>query len=197
MSNLRLFPDDHLFLILFCRRQDILGGWSSTRTTREEDWSETTRDLSTLALTLRFLRRRLRSSSPFFVASGLQPPSLGSVAEAKLRPVNCCTQTWKELWPTQTYPMVMRLTPMLATMTLVFSWPWKAKSCAKRAIVVTEWPFLKLLCKRARMILEPYLPSIGKSPRDLRTKEMLVKQKRKCLLYHSVFFSHKRIKKIR
>ena len=50
----------------------------ATRTTREEDWSETTReDLSTLALTLRFLRRRLRSSSPFFVASGLQPPSLG------------------------------------------------------------------------------------------------------------------------
>lgn len=133
----------------------------------------------------------------FFVASGLQPPSLGSVAEAKLRPVNCCTQTWKELWPTQTYPMVMRLTPMLATMTLVFSWPWKAKSCAKRAIVVTEWPFLKLLCKRARMILEPYLPSIGKSPRDLRTKEMLVKQKRKCLLYHSVFLPQKRIKKIR
>ena len=84
---------------------------------------------------------------------------------------------------------------MLATMTLVFSWPWKAKSCAKRAIVVTEWPFLKLLCKRARMILEPYLPSIGKSPRDLRTKEMLVKQKRKCLLYHSVFFHIKESKR--
>ena len=160
----------------------------ATRTTREEDWSETTRDLSTLALTLRFLRRRLRSSSPFFVASGLQPPSLGSVVEAKLRPVNCCTQTWKELWPTQTCRMVMRLTPMLATMTLVFSWPWKAKNCVKPAIVVTEWPFLKLLCKRARMILEPYLPSIGKSPRDLRTKEMLVKQKRKCLLLQCISF---------
>ena len=171
----------------------------ATRTTREEDWSETTReDLSTLALTLRFLRRRLLFSPPFFCGLWLTASfSRYSVAEAKSRPVNCCTQTWKELWPTQTCRMVMRLTPMLATMTLVFSWPWKAKSCAKRAIVVTEWPFLKLLCKRARMILEPYLPSIGKSPRDLRTKEMLVKQKRKCLLYHSVFFSRKRIKKIR
>ena len=84
---------------------------------------------------------------------------------------------------------------MLGTMTLVFSWPWKEKNFAKPAIVVMAWPFSKRLCKRARMILEPYLPSIGKSctlsREDLRTKEVLVKQKRASVLGHSVFLLFK------